>query len=303
MWSPWTIPARTQEITSTLSSSHTTLSLLLAAYSDLRTERRLLEVLLGIDERIARVEGLLGVRGGGGGGVGINGGEEVNDEDEDWSESESESESGSESVNDRRDADAGHAKQSTNGVTRVRIMTTTAPPPSQGHTALAPAPDPKMIARIASEYTQLRWLVDQARAEGCAYVVAVDEVRGAMTATTVRPASFLKSTTTPQRMHTIRTTLHARLAALLRETLRSLPDEGRPSPTSASSTSGGTVRGRSSERTRRADEAREQLRECLKVYDAVEGWREAEDVVREFIRDDLEEVSGVHRGAGDAAQC
>lgn len=48
----------------------------------------------------------------------------------------------------------------------------------KGSTALALAApvDAKMIARIASEYTQLRWLVDQARSEGCAYVDAVEEV-------------------------------------------------------------------------------------------------------------------------------
>ncbi|WWC91827.1 uncharacterized protein L201_006774 [Kwoniella dendrophila CBS 6074] len=87
----------------------------------------------------------------------------------------------------------------------------------------------KMITRVAGEYTQVVYLVNKARAEGCAIVDTVEE-----------------------RIEKIKSRLSKDLSTLLTTEL--------------------------------AEPSMPRLRQCLKTYELIEGWEEAEEVVRQSIR-------------------
>jgi len=226
--------ALSQQIQSTLSTSHSALSTLLTSRSDLRSEKRLVELLIHLDESLARTEGLLG--------LGPNNEDNIvhlparNDDEEEaaWDESdEEEDEVGPE----------------------LYVL-----PPQEDVVDLTKEDeevDAKLVARIANEYTQLTYLVDQARKEECAYVGGIEE-----------------------RMSAIRQSLHSKLSRLLQRTLERLQAVSKPVTTSGSRVA----------QIRDREEQRQALKECLNVYDAVEGWREAEEVVAVMIRGSIAKV-------------
>lgn len=91
-----------------------------------------------------------------------------------------------------------------------------------------------MVSRVASEYTQVVYLLGKARAEGCD---VVDTLSG--------------------RVDSIRTRLSVELSTLL---LDALDDAG-------------------------------DLRQVLRTYELIEGWEEAEEIVREHFQRFCKEVS------------
>jgi hypothetical protein len=78
-------------------------------------------------------------------------------------------------------------------------------------------------------------------------------------------------------MKSIRLSLHTSLSTLFLETLRALQVQH--------NTSGGPTLA-----IGQKEEQRQRLADCLRVYDLVEGWRDAEDVVRSLVRESIAQV-------------
>ena len=97
----------------------------------------------------------------------------------------------------------------------------------------------KVVTRVAGEYTQLVYLVTKARAERCAIVDSVTQVRD------------LSERADIQRIEAIKTALSQDLSTILVEAVQ---------------------------------KASVSLRQCLRTYELIEGWEEAEEVVRTMIR-------------------
>ncbi len=113
-----------------------------------------------LDESLGRVEGLLGLNRVGGAKDGMAGGEAGEKKDGDG-----EMEDDDDDDDDERDV----------GIEKVNIPSLEITPSSRNGNSLTP-PDSKLITRIANEYTQLTYLVNQARGESCAYVDEIEEV-------------------------------------------------------------------------------------------------------------------------------
>jgi hypothetical protein len=143
-----------QDIHSQLESSESALQSRLDDRSSLRTERAILDTLLHLSESLTRTEGLLGI------------------ESSEASHSNGASQTPAKAVE----------SPITNGKPRLAVII------DAGEDDNEPK-DIKTISRIASEYTQVMYLVEKARAEGCEYVTA-DE--GA-----VEQVSWLQSTHAP----------------------------------------------------------------------------------------------------------
>ena len=94
----------------------------------------------------------------------------------------------------------------------------------------------KLVSRVASEYTQVVYLLEKARAEACSVV-----------------------DTLSSRVDNIRTRLSVELSKLL---LDALEEDG-------------------------------DLRQVLRIYELIEGWEEAEEIVREHFLSFCKEVSGI----------
>ncbi|WWD19735.1 hypothetical protein CI109_104199 [Kwoniella shandongensis] len=88
----------------------------------------------------------------------------------------------------------------------------------------------KMVTRVAGEYTQVVYLLNKARAEGCAIVSVVEE-----------------------RIEKIKSRISKDLSTLLTAELR--------------------------------DPSIPMLKQCLKTYELIEGWEEAEEVIRKSVRE------------------
>ena len=94
----------------------------------------------------------------------------------------------------------------------------------------------KQIARVASEYTQLLYLIKKAKNEGCSVVDSLAAVCPSIT------GAYL------QRVDLIKANVGSDLSVLLISALR--------------------------------DASQSRLRQCLRTYELIEGWADAEEVIR-----------------------
>ncbi|KAJ9114193.1 hypothetical protein QFC20_001709 [Naganishia adeliensis] len=250
-------------IRSTFQNAQSGLETLLAERSSLREEKAILDLLIHLTETLERTENLLGIRRD----------EQVDEDDEPEDEFDNippEMTSdrrgrGRERSADKIPTDAPIAGTPQNGTpTRpklsVRIASSTDDIISPNSNL--PKRDIKMLRRIANEYTQLIYLTNKAKRENCEYVVVGRE-----------------GADIERRMETIKTTLHAHLAGAFSETITSL---------SEASNRATQTHLRQGEVKQGDIEAR--LMECLEVYEMIGGWREAEEVLRKFVRRKAEKI-------------
>jgi hypothetical protein len=132
--------------------------------------------------------------------------------------------------------------------------------------------DIKTISRIASEYTQVIYLVEKARAEGCEYVIseegAVESVRP-LIPLAIDACAISDESLQTQRIDVIRQALFRNLEQILASAV-----------------------GKQRSRSRTDEEARRRiLSHCLEVYNTIQGWRQAEEVVKGIVENDIKHVS------------
>jgi hypothetical protein len=81
-------------------------------------------------------------------------------------------------------------------------------------------------------------------------------------------------------MSAIRQSLHSKLSKLLQRTLERLQTASKPATSSGSHIA----------QIKEREERRQELKECLKIYDSVDGWREAEEVVKGMTKGTISNV-------------
>lgn len=113
----------------------------------------------------------------------------------------------------------------------------------------------KLVTRVAGEYTQIVYLMNKARAEECAIVNVVEEVRLHVW----DERSQAKKHLGLKRIINIKTRLSKDLSTVLLNELENQNAFG--------------------------------LKQCLKTYELIEGWEEAEEVVRKVFREYCRDVS------------
>jgi hypothetical protein len=157
-----------QDIRTTFQTAQSGLETLLAERSSLREEKAILDLLIHLTETLERTENLLGIRRD----------EAVDEEDELGDEV---TDMRPETSSDRRGRGRGRsADKTTTSSGTAQTETLTRPKlsvriASSTDDILAangnlPKRDIKMLRRIANEYTQLIYLTNKAKREGCAYV-------------------------------------------------------------------------------------------------------------------------------------
>ncbi|KAJ9117561.1 hypothetical protein QFC22_004411 [Naganishia vaughanmartiniae] len=253
------IKIEVEDIRSTFVTAQGNLETLLHERSSLREEKAILDLLLHLTETLERTENLLGIRR-----------ETQNDKDDTLDDDEIEDVSLLEELpNERRgrSTDKLQADLSASGSPsatarpRLTIRTASSSDDLFSMNSNLPKRDIKMLHRIANEYTQLVYLINKAKRENCAYVTV-----GAEGADVERRVSTLKST------------LQSHLAMSFSEIISSLSNNYEP------------TRPQQTADNRQQEEIKARLLDCLDVYAMIEGWRDAEEVLRRHVKREVSKI-------------
>ncbi|KAJ9098237.1 hypothetical protein QFC21_004566 [Naganishia friedmannii] len=253
------IKIEVEDIRSIFVTAQDSLETLLHERSSLREEKAILDLLLHLTETLERTENLLGIRR-----------ETQDDKDDNLDDDEVDDVSFVEDFpNERRgrSTDKLHAELPASGspsaTTRPRLTIRTASSSDNlfPMDSNLPKRDIKMLHRIANEYTQLVYLIHKAKRENCEYVAV-----GAEGADVERRVSTLKST------------LQSHLAKSFSEIISSLSNKYDP------------TRLQHTIDSRQQEEIKGRLLDCLDVYAMLEGWRDAEEVLRRHVKREVSKI-------------
>ncbi|KAJ9104921.1 hypothetical protein QFC19_003716 [Naganishia cerealis] len=249
-----------EDIRSTFVASQNSLETLLHERSSLREEKAILDLLLHLTETLERTENLLGIR------------RELQDDthdnlDEDMLEDELDAEEVSSQRRGRSadklqlSASASGPSPSTTARPRLTIRTASSSNDLASADANLPKRDIKMLHRIANEYTQLVYLINKAKREKCEYVTVGAE-----------------GADVEKRVNTLKSTLQSHLEKSFSEIITSL------------SSNYGASRSLQNLDSRQQDDVKGKLLDCLEVYSMIDGWRDAEEVLRKFVKREVSKI-------------